>query len=94
MSSEEKKAKKVVVPEARPMTRRQWLAFKAAGVDPAFQETSEPTRMLRMQAEAYDWIISNVYDADALVEVPMNELNLLAEKTYFMTYGRAETEKN
>ena len=86
---------KMILPEAKPMTRRQWIAFKESGLDPAFQEdTAEPSMLLRLQANAYDWIIKNVYDAEALADFPMNQLNRLAEQTYFLTYGRAEAEKN
>lgn len=83
-----------IVPTARAMTRREWLDFKASGKDPAFVDIDNPGNLLRLQADAYDWIITNIYDAEALVDVPMCELNALAEKTYHMTYGRPEAEKN
>ena len=88
------KIKNPNIPEARPMTRREWLEFKAAGKDPAFVDAKTPGSLLRIQSEAYDWILTNIYDADALADVPMNELNGLAEKTYWLTYGRGDAEKN
>lgn len=86
--------KKTTVPEPKAMTRRQWLEFKASGKDPAYREDVNPQQLLKLQAEAYDWIIINIYDAEALADAPMSELNLLAEKTYYLTYGRPEAEKN
>lgn len=90
----EKISQRQVVPEAKSMTRRQWLEFKEAGKDPAYMDISDPQTLLRVQADAYDWIITHVYDAELLAEMPMAQLNRLAEKTYLLTYGRGEAEKN
>jgi hypothetical protein len=90
----EKNNQNPMIPEAKSMTRRQWLDFKASGKDPAYMEISDSKMLLKVQADAYDWIITHIYAAEQLGDVPMNELNALAEKTYYMTYGRPETEKN
>lgn len=83
------------LPKARAMTRREWLAFRAAGKDPACADAKNPGELLKIQSDAYDWIITNIYDAEKLADVPMCDLNRLAEKTYWLTYGRGEeAEKN
>ena len=86
--------KKSAVPEARAMTRRQWLAFRDSGVDPQYADVTDVSKLLRLQADAYDWILNNVYADENLDDLPMDQLNLLAENTYRKTYGRPETEKN
>lgn len=83
------------LPKARAMTRREWLAFKASGKDPVDADVKNTGELLKIQSAAYDWIITNIYDAEELADVPMNDLNRLAEKTYWLTYGRGEeAEKN
>lgn len=83
-----------VIPEAKPMTRRQWLEFRDSGIDPQYANVTDVSKLLRVQADAYDWILNNVYAGENLDDLPMDQLNLLAENTYRKTYGRPETEKN
>ena len=89
-----KLAKEGLIPEPRPMTRKERRALDAAELNMSKVPLSDERRFIHVRDDMYDWILDHIYAGHDFDEVDNCVCNALALYTYQLTYQDDIAAKN